>query len=314
MGLLTRWRKAPSDDIAREVLQAIALLEKHTAESAEAALRKALDESRTALGQQHRLTAAAWVGHGAALYYCGRYAESEATLRELAADRAHIPGDEWALRALVIAPLAMSAQGGHAQALEEMDELLPHIVRIRGAEHSLTLKARCERATILCDLLRYEEAELEARELIALADRGRDPRSRPVSLSARDALAKALSGQSRHSEGESVAREGLLRRRPRTPDDVRCAAALRLTLVATLNGQGRHAEALTELTALPLPLPFAETGAPELARAQAYLGLDRRTEAAHEARAALTSITRVLGPAHRRTQEAHDLLHTLNSP
>ncbi|MER7177491.1 tetratricopeptide repeat protein [Streptomyces mesophilus] len=314
MGLLTRWRKDPSAGIAHEVHQAIALLTKHTAESAEAALRKALDESRTALGKQHRLTAAAWAGHGVALYYCGRYAESEATLRKLAADRAHLPGDEWALHALVAAPLAMSAQGGHAQALEEMDEILPYIVRIRGSEHSLTLKARCERAAILCDLLRYEEAEREARELIALADRGKDPRSRPVSLSARDALATALSGQSRHTEGETVAREGLLRRRPRTPSDIRCAAALRLTLVGTLNGQGRHAEALTELMALPLPLPFAETGAPELARAQAYLGLDRRAEAAHEARTALASITRVLGPAHRRAQEAHDLLDTLTSP
>ncbi len=311
MGLLTKWRTAPSERIARDLRHAVALLEKHTAESAEAALRKVVDESRTALGEEHRFTVAARAGHSAALYFCGRYAECESEARQLAADRAHLPGDEFGLSALLMFPLAQSAQGGHAEALAQLDALMPYVVKIRGVEHSVTLKARCERATVLCDLLRFEEAEGEAREVAALADRGKDPRSLPVSLGARDVLAKALAGQSRHTEAEAVAREGLLRRRPEARSGVRHVAALRLTLAATLNGQKRYEEALGELKALPLPLPFYETGAPELARAQAYQGLGRPSEALDEARAALASVTRVLGPDHRRAQEARDLLGTL---
>ncbi|WP_233273647.1 tetratricopeptide repeat protein [Streptomyces broussonetiae] len=245
----------------------------------------------------------------------GRFAEAEAEAREVASARSALHGDDpYAPRALSIAAVAMGAQGRHAEALAQYDELLPVFGRIFGAEHLLTLKLRSDRAQTLVALDRSAESEAECAAVARIADRGTGPHLPLVAVAARNGLVFALNAQGRHEEAEAIARDALAGRFA----EGRLALVLRLGLARSLNGQGRHEEALTEAEhagALRRDLPEltrAETGGVELAVATAQLGLGRTDEARAGAADALDACRTVLGPDHYRAAEARSLLDRID--
>ncbi|MFJ9944336.1 tetratricopeptide repeat protein [Streptomyces erythrochromogenes] len=251
-----------------------------------------------------------------ALYQAGRYAEAEAEARSVAAARSRPRNDTYAPLALGIAALAAGAQGRHADAVTTYDALLPTFGRIFGAEHPQTLKLRSDRAQALSSLARYAECEEECAAVVRAAVRGTGPDMLLMATAARNGQIYALAALGRHPEAEALAREALAARR--APD--RFTLVLRLGLARSLNGQGRHEEALDEAERaealcrrLPQDQRRPETGAVELAVATALLGLGRGADARPLVAAAQEACLAAFGPAHRRTAEAEALLGRIDS-
>ncbi|MFG2881806.1 tetratricopeptide repeat protein [Streptomyces sp. NPDC048297] len=251
------------------------------------------------------------MAQAAALWQAGRYAEAEAEARSVAAARSRRRDDAYGPLASSIAALAMGAQGRHAEAATAYDALLPVFGRVFGAEHPYTLKLRSDRAQALSALDRYAECEAECAAVVRAAARGTGPDMALVGTAARNGQIYALNARGRHPEAEALAREALAGR----PAADRFTLVLRLGLARSLNGQARHGEALTEAEGadevhrgLPETQRVPETGAVQLARATALLGLGRATEARVPAAAALDACLAAFGPDHHRTAEARTLL------
>ena len=121
-------------------------------------------------------------------------------------------------------------------------------------------------------------------------------------------------GQGRYEEAEALARDALDAHR--TPS--RLALVLHLGLARSLNGQGRHEEALAEavradaLRRKALEGSRMETGAVGLAFAAALLGLGRAAEARTRAMAAHDTCRTGFGPDHHRTVGARALLDRID--
>lgn len=251
------------------------------------------------------------VAEAKALYEAGRYAEAEADARAVARAR----DDEYAAVALNIAALAAAAQGKHTEALATYDEALPAFGRFFGADHWLTLKLRSDRAQQMTSLGRHAECEAECAAVVEAAGRKTGPETPRLTASARNGLAFALNAQGRHKEAEAVAREALAAH----PERDRQALVLRLGLARSLNGQGRHDDALTEARTadklhrgLPGHQRLPDTGAVDLAFANALSGLGRAPEARQRAAAAHDACLASFGPDHRRTVEARTLLEQID--
>ncbi|MFJ9665025.1 tetratricopeptide repeat protein [Streptomyces sp. NPDC101219] len=251
------------------------------------------------------------VGEAKALYEAGRYAEAEAGARAVARAR----DDEYAAVALNIAALAAGSQGKHAEALATYDEALPAFGRFFGADHWLTLKLRSDRAQQMTSLGRHAECEAECAAVVEAAGRKSGPETPRLMAAARNGLAFALNAQGRHQEAETVAREALAAH----PERDRQALVLRLGLARSLNGQGRHDDALTEARTadklyrgLPGHQRLPDTGAVDLAFANALSGLGRAPEARQRAAAAHDACLASFGPDHRRTVEARTLLEKID--
>ncbi|MFE5894754.1 hypothetical protein ACFQ6E_38260 [Streptomyces sp. NPDC056462] len=136
-----------------------------------------------------------------------------------------------------------------------------------------------------------------------------------LAAAARNGLVFALNAQGRHHEAEALAREALAAYRERD----RTSIVLRLGLARSLNGQARHEDALTEAKgadklyrALPEYQRHPDTGAVELAFANALLGLRRAPDARRQAAAAHHACLASFGPDHRRTVEARTLLEHID--
>ncbi|MGW0884740.1 tetratricopeptide repeat protein [Streptomyces sp. NPDC002671] len=250
-----------------------------------------------------------------ALYQAGRYAEAEAEARAVAAARPRLRDDPYAPLALNFAALATRAQGRSAEALAAYDELLPVFGRIFGAEHPHTLKLRSDRAQTLGTLDRHAECEAECAAVAGAAARGTGPEMSLLAAAARNGQIYALTAQGRHSQAEALAREALAAH----PEPDRFNLVLRLGLARSLNGQARHEEALAEAEradelgrSLSEEVRHPETGAVELALANALLGLGRRTEAHTRATAAHDACLAAFGPDHHRTAEARSLLDRMH--
>ncbi|WP_240003245.1 tetratricopeptide repeat protein [Streptomyces cinnamoneus] len=251
-----------------------------------------------------------------ALYQAGRYAEAEAEARSVAAARSRPRDDTYAPLALGIAALAAGAQGRHADAVTTYDALLPVFGRIFGAEHPQTLKLRSDRAQALSALARHAECEAECGAVARVAARGTGPEMALITTAARNGQIFALTALGRHSEAEALACEALAAHRE--PD--RFTLVLRLGLARSLNGQGRHEEALAEAERadelrrrLPQEQRRSETGAVKVAMATALLGLGRATEARPLAADAHDACLAAFGPDHRRSAEAKALLDRIDS-
>ncbi|MFG2985996.1 tetratricopeptide repeat protein [Streptomyces sp. NPDC048258] len=251
-----------------------------------------------------------------ALYRAGRYAEAEAEARAVAAARSRSRDDPYAPLALNIVALATGAQGRHAEALAACDAALPVLGRIFGAEHPQTLKLRSDRAQVLTALARHTEAEAECAAVVRAATRGTEPEMALVAAAAGNGLIFALNAQGRHPEAEALACKALAARH--VPD--RLTLVLRLGLARSLNGQARHEAALAEAEgadelrrSLPEEECRSETGAVELAVANALLGLGRGSEARPRAAAARDACLAAFGPDHRRTAEARALLDSIDA-
>ncbi|MFE9452191.1 tetratricopeptide repeat protein [Streptomyces sp. NPDC006739] len=250
-----------------------------------------------------------------ALYRAGRYAEAEAEARAVAEARSVLHNDMYAPLALSLAASATGAQGRHAEALAAYDAVLPVFGRTFGAEHLQTLKLRSDRAQTLTALDRHAECEAECAAVAAVAARGAAPEMPLMEAAARNGQIYALNAQGRHPEAEALALKALADHS--TVD--RLTLVLRLGLARSLVGQGRHAEALAEAEradevrrGLSEEQGRPETGAVELAFANALLGLDRPAEARPAAVAAHDACLAAFGPHHRRTVEARTLLERID--
>ncbi|MEV5335630.1 tetratricopeptide repeat protein [Streptomyces werraensis] len=251
------------------------------------------------------------VAQAVAMHRAGRHADAEREARAVAASRSRRRNDAWAPVALGIAALAAGAQGRHTEAVALYDEALPLFAKIFGDGHPQTLKARSDRAQQLASLGRHAECEAECADVASAAARRREPEAADVALAARNGQVFALTALGRHPEAEALAREVLAAAQgmPR-----RFSLVLRLNLARSLNGQARHEEALAEAEhalrlhrGLPAAEQRPEAGAVDLAEATALLGLGRRDEARARAVAAHDVCLAVLGPDHRRTEEAREL-------
>ncbi|MER7759201.1 tetratricopeptide repeat protein [Streptomyces sp. NPDC097619] len=257
------------------------------------------------------------VARAAELYRSGSYVEAEREARAVAASGSRRnAGDPHAALALGIAALAAGAQGRHAEAVSTYDTALPVFGETFGTAHPQTLKLRSDRAQALASLDRHAEAEAECAAVARTAADGTDPDLPLVATAARSGRIYALCALGRHPEAEAVAREALAAH----PGPDRFTLVLRLGLARALRGQDRHEEALAEAEyaerlyrLLPPEQRRPETGAPELARAAALLGLGRAAEARPLAAAAHDSCLSAFGPSHRRTTEARTLLASLDA-
>ncbi|MFJ7779612.1 hypothetical protein [Streptomyces yangpuensis] len=241
----------------------------------------------------------------------GRFEEAEARARALATARRsrkgrdRRPGTAW--YATHVAVVAARAHGRRIpSSLGEVEELIAEAGRTNDLPHGLLLAARLNRALVLIDEERPVEAEAECRDVLrALARRAHPTQYRRIERAALDCLGHALCTQGLYEEPETIARADLPR-----DDDGEAAHSLRVLLVRSLAGLGRHAEALAEsleAQSLPEPPPHA-VGHLELYRATALHGLGRSDEARAEAARALAACERHLHPTHARTAALRSLL------
>ncbi|MFF5343150.1 tetratricopeptide repeat protein [Streptomyces althioticus] len=263
-------------------------------------------------GRPDVLSAGSPLAQAVAMYQAGRHADAEREARAVAASRSRRRNDAWAPLALGVAALAAGAQGRHAEAVALYDEAIAHFARVFGEGHPQTLKARSDRAQQLTSLGRHAECEAECAHVAAAAARSTDPEAAHVALAARNGQVFALTALGRHQEAEALARAALAAA-PGMPE--RFHLVLRLNLARSLNGQGRHEAALAEAEhalrlhrGLPAAGQRAEAGAVDLAMAIALLGLGRGEEARVRAVVAHDACLAVLGPDHRRTVEARELV------
>ncbi|MFV0133361.1 tetratricopeptide repeat protein [Streptomyces sp. HMX87] len=241
------------------------------------------------------------------LFTEGRYEEAEAEARSLAAAAARgrwrrSPGTVWVARAM--AATAAVAHGRGAEVLPELEAVIAEWEHIDEPEgRALLMLVRRNRAAVLDEQGRHEEAEAEALDILRTVGRlAHHLRVGDLELSVLACLARALCGQGRHEEAEAIARGNLPYANGPT------VASLHQVLVHSLNGQGRYEEALTEATRPVAPGGRHHSGVPALATAEALLGLGRTGEAEATARRALSDCERWLHPAHPRIAQAHALL------
>ncbi len=241
----------------------------------------------------------------------GRFEEAEARARALVTarrsrkGRGRRAGTAWYARHVAV--VAARAHGRRVpSSLGEVEELIAEAERSNDLPHGLLLAARLNRALVLIDDERPGEAESETRDVLrALARRAHPANYRRIELAALICLGHALCTQDLYEEPETIARASL----PRA-DDGEVVDALRVLLVRSLAGLGRHEEALAEsleAQTLPEPPPHA-VGHLELYRAKALHGLGRSDEARAEAARALAACERYLHPTHSRTAALHTLL------
>ncbi|MFI0263991.1 tetratricopeptide repeat protein [Streptomyces sp. NPDC017056] len=253
----------------------------------------------------------------------GRHAEAEAEARSVAVARSRRRDKAGAALALGLAARAVNSQGRHAEALTEFDAVLPVFVEVFGADDFDTLNLRVQRAHALALVTRYAESEAECAAVARIADRGRsvDPAMTILAGTARHGLIYALCGQERYAEAEVLACETLAFRAFRygaladlgVMEELQ--EMLRLGLARSLNGQGRHEQALTEVVraeaarrGLPGGPGNTGSGAGALIEATALLALGRRNEARARATAAHDAALAAFGSHYFRVAEARVLL------
>ncbi|WP_406859464.1 tetratricopeptide repeat protein [Streptomyces sp. HUAS MG47] len=299
--------------LERRIRDAHALTGQGRHAEAEEGLRAVVRDARHLFGATHPVMVSARLALVSVLHAAGRFAEAEDEARAVAATRGHLPDDALRVHVLGLAETLRSQRGGHEEAVAAYDGLLPEMTRINGPEHPWTLQLRTNRAMALAQLGGHPEAEAEALAIAACADRLRAPGATAPWLAASIVLAYALNGAERHTEAESVARGALAQavRAASAPGVTRMLPVLGAALARALSGQGRHEEALAEVTTARLydtGVHAGDTGLTDLAAARALHGLGRAPEARAEAEKALASCTAVFGPDHHRTAEARELV------
>ncbi|MFJ5778763.1 tetratricopeptide repeat protein [Streptomyces sp. NPDC093094] len=244
----------------------------------------------------------------------GRFeeAETEARAVEAGARRLRPSGRRLAMTwyARTTATAVACAHGRGTEVLAEMEALVTEMDGAAGSLRTLPLLVRNNRAAVLGWQGRYAEAEAEGDALLRDLSRLKHlAKVWRLELSVLDGLAEALCGLGRPEEAEAIARGNL----PRAEDVEGAGAALHCTLVRSLNGQGRYAEALAEARRTTPQWERGHAGKLDLVTAAALLGLDRREEAEAAARQALAGCETHLHPSHPRRAEARALLARLTA-
>ncbi|MFE1443200.1 tetratricopeptide repeat protein [Streptomyces sp. NPDC058739] len=260
--------------------------------------------------RSRRLTAS--VHHVAELAKEGRYEEAEAEARacEAAARRLWRQNRRrrftWYARTM--ATTLACAHGRGDEVLAEMESLIAELDGTTGSLRRLLLLVRHNRAAVLGRQGRHAEAEAELQSVLReLTHHKRVATVWNVELTVLDSLAEALCGLGRHEEAEAIAR-GNQPRAEGVEGVEGTAAALHCTLVRSLNGQGRFAEALAEAGRFTPKWERGHAGKLALVTAVALHGLGRDGEAEAAARQALTCCEAHLHPSHPRLAETRALL------
>ncbi|MGC0332405.1 tetratricopeptide (TPR) repeat protein [Streptomyces sp. SAI-170] len=239
-------------------------------------------------------------------------AEAEARACEAGARRLWRQGRRRAMTwcAKVTATAVACAHGRGDEVLAEMETLIAELDGAPGALRTFPVMLRNNRAAVLGWQGRHAEAEAESQALLRELSRLKHlTKVWTLELSVLDGLAEALCGLGRHEEAEAIARGNL----PRAAGIDGAEAALHATLVRSLNGQGRYAEALAEARRFTPKQERGHTGKLDLVTAGALQGLGRLAEAEATARRALADCETRLHPSHPRIQEARTLLARLTA-
>ncbi|MFE9835259.1 hypothetical protein ACFYP4_08960 [Streptomyces sp. NPDC005551] len=187
--------------------------------------------------------------------------------------------------------------------LPELDVLMEELRGSSGADRTVLLVLRINRAVILNGQERFPEAGAEASDVLREVTRLTHLTDVwNIELTALACLAEALCGQDRFGEAEAVARGNLARAEGNRATSLRCL------LIQSLNGQGRYEEAVAESRQPTPSASRAGAGQLGLVTAQALRGLGRRGEAEITARRALADCERSLHPAHPRNARIRGLL------
>lgn len=267
--------------------------------------------SRGARGRLPRARAAA-LRHLVALIVANEYEEAESAARTLAARRRRLwdrgPEQEALFRLAGLAAAVLHGRG--EEVLPELDSLAAEFKRSNSVGRPVLLLLRITRTAALLGEERYTEVESEAsgilREVTRLAHMV------PVAdaeFFALTYLTRALCGQGRFEEAETIARGNLS---CATGDS---ADRWRVLLMRSLNGQHRYEEALAESIQPAVPLPLVGLGRREggkaergLVTATALHGLGRHREAEVMTRQTLDQKAQLHHPRHPGIRELRELL------
>ncbi|MEY9872766.1 tetratricopeptide (TPR) repeat protein [Streptacidiphilus sp. MAP12-33] len=206
---------------------------------------------------------------------------------------------------------ALADQGRGEDALREYRTVADTAGR-DGEQLVERLAAHSNLAGQLCMEQRYEEAEREARRLLAEVERlPVDMRVYPR-LSALNSVGRALVGLERPAEAEQLLRAALAESASATLPVGSFQRILDVNLASALSAQERHDEALARLDAAAAIVDpsGARAGASAIGmgRATALLGLGRHAEAAEAARAGLDAALVAFDEPHPRVRRLRALL------
>ncbi|MER7754671.1 tetratricopeptide repeat protein [Kitasatospora sp. NPDC097643] len=252
-----------------------ALIELRRHEEAVAELRVLLPLALAAWGERHESANGVRLHLGKAHFASGRPERAEELARVILA--VYPTMDGLRLRAWRLLAEALSDLGRHREAADEYTALLTAASPVYGGDDKQLMWVRAARLHQLAFLGERDLVERESRALLTgLVDD--DPLRENVS----GAHAFVLNSAGHHAQAETVLRAALAHH-DRT--------GLSLGLARSLNGQGRHEEALQVLTDVEARCRQARgtgyAGLLHTLTAQALLGLGRPDEAEPEARQAV---------------------------
>ncbi|MYS23417.1 MULTISPECIES: hypothetical protein [unclassified Streptomyces] len=313
----------PEQTAAVRHLYGKALLELGPSDEAVRELARAASDFGRLVGPESPATFVMRVKLIAALLDAARFAEAAAAASELKETYEGRTGAEhvachFAAGRMIAA--ALSRWGRHADALAEIEAMLP-AADAEGVRPAQRVAHRGDRLDQLILLGRADEALDDAREILATATEAADddPDGAKHFAGAAQRVAFALTELGRPAEAERQLRAALAHTTLSRVSvyDPRILH-VRLDLVVTLNGQGRHAEALAAFEALPgtertsLTDPAYRIGW-FLFRAVALHGLARRAEAETAAEQALAEAASRIGPHHFGMLEIRTLLASIRA-
>ncbi|WP_035838875.1 tetratricopeptide repeat protein [Kitasatospora azatica] len=276
---------------ARSAL-AWALIELQRHEEAVAQLRGLLPLVLAAWGEHHEAANGVRLHLGTAHFASGRPARAEELTRVVLA--VYPVMDGLRLRAWTLLASALSCLGRHREAADEYTALLNAASPVYGEDDRQLLWVRTDRLHQLAFLAEHDLVEQESRALLAgLAD------DDPLRAAISGAHAFVLNSAGHHAPAETIVRAALAHHD---------GADLCLGLARSLNGQGRHEEALRILTdARTRCRQSGDTEHVSLLHtltARALLGLERLDDAETQARQAVEAARTHHGPTHHRSLEA----------
>lgn len=217
------------------------------------------------------------------------------------------------LQAMVSGGVALNRLDRPAEALAMYEEALPLLIETRGPEHPDTLACRTNRAQVLWDVGRAEEALDEMRDLVEVRRRVFGPDHERVAVAVNN-LADALRRLERFDEAGPMYEEAARIYRSALGEENMRVASVTYNLGVMLLESGRAEEAVgplasaATLAATLLPEGHWMTALFDLRNGEALLGLGRRGAAVELIRSAHDRLHAALGEGHSRTEQARTLL------
>lgn len=246
---------------------------------------------------------------GAVLWSHGQYPQSEAVIREVAAETEKVKGPEHlkTLMARNNLGVILTAQGKAAEAEKELRAVLALAEKTLGSEDSTSLAIRQNFAATLTYQLKFDEAEKESREVLALTEKVFGPDHRDT-LKRRMNLAILMAKEGKNEEAERDLRiviKALTRLDGAEHPDTLYG---RMNLALALNNQRKYNEGETEgRDVLAIQERVLGPEHPMTLRSRASLALclkgqRKNVEALELAEQTARIARKVLGPTHPDTK------------